>query len=96
MTVEELIERLKGFSPQAQVLIPGYETGWDAILELQQDVMRRFTNPESWDGEYDRSHAMAQLLEGDCSWPVASTKSIEIDPVEVSAVLLMGRHGAHR
>ncbi len=56
MTVEELIERLKSFSPHAQVLIPGYETGWDAILEVQHDVMRRFIEPEGWNGEYDRQN----------------------------------------
>ena len=93
MTVEELIEHLKGFSPQAQVLIPGYETGWDAILELRQDVMRRLIEPDSWDGEYERT-SLVYLLEGNCSWP--TSRSVKIDPAEVSAVLLMGRHGEHR
>ena len=52
MTVEELIEALRAFPADAQVLVEGYETGCDSVHRLI-DVMA-VPNPQSgdWDGEF--------------------------------------------
>ena len=42
MTAEELIEHLKLLPPETPVLVEGYETGFDDIVELTSEQVVRY------------------------------------------------------
>lgn len=85
MTVAELIEILKGFPAELEVVVEGYETGFDPIHLVKQDQINR--NPglggaegfEDWDGEY----AMAGEIPGNTE-------------TSRQAVAILGRRGHRR
>lgn len=52
MTAEELIAQLKALPPATQILVEGYETGYDDINELNSLDVFRYRNAQEWDGEY--------------------------------------------
>lgn len=52
MTVEELMEQLKNLPAETPVLVEGYETGYDDIVELRPLEVFRYRNAQEWDGEY--------------------------------------------
>ncbi|MGX1200130.1 hypothetical protein [Marinobacter sp. MBR-105] len=52
MTAEELIEHLKLLPPETPVLVEGYETGFDDIVELISEQVVRYRHAQEWDGEY--------------------------------------------
>lgn len=54
MTAEELIKRLQSLPPETPVLVEGYETGFDEIVDLKALEVFRLDQPAEWEGEYDR------------------------------------------
>ncbi|WP_303285271.1 hypothetical protein [Marinobacter sp. SS8-8] len=52
MTAEELIARLEALPPDTPVLVEGYETGFDDIVELTSEQVVRYRHAQEWDGEY--------------------------------------------
>lgn len=52
MTAEELIEHLKLLPPETPVMVEGYETGFDDIVELTSEQVVRYRRAHEWDGEY--------------------------------------------
>jgi hypothetical protein len=52
MTAEELIERLKSLPSETPVLVEGYETGFDEIVDIKAQEVVRYRNAQGWDGEY--------------------------------------------
>ncbi|KXS54832.1 MAG: hypothetical protein AWU57_802 [Marinobacter sp. T13-3] len=54
MTAEELIKRLKTLSPETHVLVEGYETGYDDIVDLKAEDVFRYRRAQEWDGEYQK------------------------------------------
>lgn len=52
MTAAELIERLKTLPPESTVLVQGYETGYDDIVNLKSVDVVRYRKAQEWDGEY--------------------------------------------
>ena len=52
MTAEELIEHLKLLPPETPVLVEGYETRFDDIVELISEQVVRYRHAQEWDGEY--------------------------------------------
>ncbi|WP_072676953.1 hypothetical protein [Marinobacter nauticus] len=52
MTAEELIAQLQKLPPETPVLVEGYETGFDEIVELTPDEVVRYRHAQEWDGEY--------------------------------------------
>lgn len=52
MTAEELIAQLKALPPETPVLVEGYETGFDEIVDLTFEQVVRYRNAQEWDGEY--------------------------------------------
>lgn len=52
MTKQELIERLKEFPPETPVLVEGYETGFDDLIEIKPSEVVRYRHAQEWDGEY--------------------------------------------
>ncbi len=54
MTVQELIKRLEALPSECQVLVEGYESGWDTLIDLQIANITRQQPWEDWDGEFER------------------------------------------
>ena len=54
MTAEELIEHLKLLPPETPVLVEGYETGFDDIVDLTSEQVVRYRHAQEWDGEYQQ------------------------------------------
>ncbi len=52
MTAEELITQLQKLPPGTPVLVEGYETGFDDIVELIPEQVVRYRHAPEWDGEY--------------------------------------------
>lgn len=52
MTAAELIKRLRTLPPESTVLVEGYETGYDDIVDLKAVDVVRYRNAQEWDGEY--------------------------------------------
>ena len=52
VTVEELIAQLQALPPGTPVLVEGYETGFDDIVELAEQHVAQYRNAQEWDGEY--------------------------------------------
>ena len=54
MTAEELIKRLQALPPETPVLVEGYETGYDDIVDLKAEDVFRYRKAQEWDGEYQK------------------------------------------
>lgn len=52
MTAAELIKRLRTLPPESTVLVEGYETGYDDIVDLKALDVVRYRNAQEWNGEY--------------------------------------------
>ncbi|WP_336368292.1 hypothetical protein [Marinobacter sp. C2H3] len=52
MTAEELIAQLQKLPPETPVLVEGYETGFDDIVEVTSEQVVRYRHAQEWDGEY--------------------------------------------
>jgi len=52
MTAKELIARLTSLPPETPVLVEGYETGFDDIVDLTTEQVIRYRHAQKWDGEY--------------------------------------------
>ncbi|HCF2449040.1 TPA: hypothetical protein NIA45_006740 [Pseudomonas aeruginosa] len=88
MTVAELIETLKGFPADLEVVVEGYETGLDPIHQVKSAEITRnpglgdwagITGFQEWDGEY----ALASEIPGNTENPR-------------EAVAILGRRGDRR
>lgn len=55
MTAAELIELLSAYPSDLQVLVEGYETGFDVIHSVEQKNIERYRHAQPWDGEYQES-----------------------------------------
>lgn len=53
MKVSELIDALKTMPTDAQVLVQGYESGYDDIVRLEERPVVKNADTNDWDGEYD-------------------------------------------
>ena len=51
MTAEELIAQLQKLPPETPVLVEGYETGFDEIVELTPDEVVGYRHAQEWDGD---------------------------------------------
>lgn len=57
MTVEELIKNLQCLPADTQVLVDGYENGYDEIVELLEVEIFQYKMAQEWDGEYQATNA---------------------------------------
>lgn len=55
MNISDLIECLQQFPPDLDVLVEGYETGFDPIHSLKVCAVERNVKAEDWDGEFEDS-----------------------------------------
>jgi len=59
MTAQELIEHLKALPPETPVLVEGYETGFDDIVEVKPCEVVHYRHAQGWDGEYQADDSFA-------------------------------------
>ncbi|MGO1501448.1 MAG: hypothetical protein ACTHWH_09230 [Marinobacter sp.] len=59
MTVEELITHLHRLPADTQVLVEGYENGYDDIVGLQNLEVFQYKTAQEWDGEYQTTDAQS-------------------------------------
>lgn len=64
MTAEELITQLQKLPPETPVLVEGYETGFDDIVELTPEQVVRYRHAQEWDGEYQAPGRFSNLETG--------------------------------
>lgn len=62
MTVSELIAQLQQLTADLEVLVEGYETGFDPIHALEICTIERNAAAEEWDGEFEESPGGRQAL----------------------------------
>ena len=55
MKVKDLIDKLKTFSADAQVLVQGYEDGFDGIRTIKEITVARNPNAKDYNGEYEET-----------------------------------------
>ena len=55
MKVPELIAQLQQLPADLEVLVEGYETGFDPIHALEVRMIERNAAAEEWDGEFEES-----------------------------------------
>ena len=60
MKISELSERLQQFPPDLDVLVEGYETGFDPIHSLKVCPVERNAKAEGWDGEFEEAPGASQ------------------------------------
>ncbi len=54
MTVQQLIETLKGYPADALVVTEGYEDGYEPIKKAELIKVEENKNKEWWDGRYNK------------------------------------------
>jgi hypothetical protein len=53
MKIKELIEQLKKYDPEMLVVARGYESGWDDIDIIKEQILIEWEYNDSWyDGKY--------------------------------------------
>ena len=57
MNIKDLIEKLKSFPADAQVLVEGYEGGYDDIIRIEEKPVVKNANANDWDDEYDATES---------------------------------------
>ena len=55
MKVKDLIVKLKTFSADAQVLVQGYEDGYDSIKIVNEIIVTSNLSAADYNGEYEES-----------------------------------------
>lgn len=53
MTVRALIELLKTYPANTEVVTDGYENGYNPIKKVEQIKIKENENKDWWDGKYD-------------------------------------------
>ncbi len=59
LTVKELIEKLQVLPPEAIVLVDGYETGFDAVVDTEIINIEKNVEAEWYNGIYEESNKLA-------------------------------------
>ena len=53
MTVKELIKELQKHAPDKQVLVSGYEEGYDELMQVREIKVKYEPNDKHWKGNYN-------------------------------------------
>lgn len=70
MKVKDLIEKLKNFPADEEVLVQGYEDGFDGVVSIQKMRVAKRSQPRDWESEYEeaekdsKSAITAVVIEG--------------------------------
>jgi hypothetical protein len=52
MKIKELIEQLKKYDPEMLVVVMGYESGWDDINIIKEQILIEWENNPWYEGKY--------------------------------------------
>ena len=52
MKIKELIEQLKKYDPEMLVVVKGYESGWDDIKKIKEQILIEWENDSWYEGKY--------------------------------------------
>ena len=55
MNVKELINELKTLPANAQVMVQGYEDGYDIVKSVRQITVAKNLKAQEWNGEYEEA-----------------------------------------
>lgn len=55
MNVEELIKKLQKLPADAQVMVQGYEDGYDAVYAVKEIPVIENLKAQEWNGEYEKA-----------------------------------------
>ncbi|WPC03492.1 hypothetical protein SBP02_11920 [Pseudomonas benzenivorans] len=96
MTVQDLINALLLLPKDTEIVVEGYENGFDAVHELQQIQVVQVKNPEDFNGQYQ--------LESDLNnhgWYLTTEQKQDITETiqhgkRINAVLIRGKRGQLR
>ena len=62
MTAQQLIQHLQTLPPNTQIVVRGYEDGYNDILQLKSVRIKLNPNAYTWDGEYEDSTAADTII----------------------------------
>ncbi len=96
MNVKDLIQVLSTLPKDAEIIVDGYETGFDSVHELQQIHVVQVKNPEDFDGQYQLESEL-----NDHGWYLTAEQKQDIaETIKsgklVKAVLIRGKRGHFR
>ncbi len=57
MKVKYLIDLLLAENPEKEVLVQGYESGYDELDKVESKMVKKINNVEWWDGEFEFSES---------------------------------------
>jgi hypothetical protein len=57
MKVKYLIDLLLAENPEKEVLVQGYESGYDELDKVESKTVKKINNVEWWDGEFEFSES---------------------------------------
>ena len=57
MKVKYLIDLLLAENPEKEVLVQGYESGYDQLDKVESKMVKKINNVEWWDGEFEFSES---------------------------------------
>jgi hypothetical protein len=93
MTVKNLIEALLLLPKDAEIMVEGYENGFDAVHELQQIKVVQVKNPEDFNGQYQLASDLNEH-----GWHLTAEQKLDITETilhgkRINAVLIRGKRG---
>lgn len=96
MDVKGLIQLLSTLPQDAEIIVDGYENGFDSVHELQKMQVVQVKNPEDYDGQYQLESDLNEV-----SFHLTSPQKQDIKETiqngkRVNAVLIRGKRGSWR
>ncbi len=96
MTVQDLINALLLLPNDAEILVDGYENGFDSVHELQQIQVVQVKNPEDFNGQYQLETDL-----NDRGWYLTEEQKQDITETiqygkRINAVIIRGKRGQLR
>lgn len=93
MDVKGLIQLLSTLPQDAEIIVDGYENGFDSVHELQKMQVVQVKNPEDYDGQYQLESDLNEV-----SFHLTSAQKQDIKETiqngkRVNAVLIRGKRG---
>lgn len=93
MTVKDLIKALLLLPKDAEIMVEGYENGFDSVHELQQIQVVQVKNPEDFNGQYQFESDL-----NDSDWYLTAEQKQDITETiqygkRINAVLIRGKRG---
>ena len=79
MIVDELIAKLKRLPPDTPVLVEGYETGFDEIVDVAIQEVVKVEQPADWDGEFNSASEAPRIEQASKAGLGGLLKNVKLD-----------------